>query len=177
MILSVEISCDRKARGMFTQKKMRTLVVTDEMMFASVSCDGNASGTFTQEKMKTLTGTELILASVSCDGVASGTFTQNENDDVEAEYVGVRTVHIVEDIDPECSDDENMAKKPASVERGRVLERGDSCAQPSLKTLKKVYDQNSDENSGEGFLVMTSAGHSWGVPEQMSWTIIKWKWT
>ena len=109
MIPSVEISCDRKARGMFTQKKMKTLAGTDEMMFASVSCDGNASGTFTQEKMKTLAGTELILASVSCDGVASGTFTQNVNDDVEAEYVGVRTVHIIEDIDPECSGSKKRA--------------------------------------------------------------------
>ena len=58
-----------------------------------------------------------------------------------------------------------MAKKPASVERGRVLERGNACAQPSLKTVKKVFDENSDENSGERFLVMASAGHSWGVPE------------
>ena len=70
-----------------------------------------------------------------------------------------------------------MAKKPASVERGRVLERGNACAQPSLKTVKKVFDGNSDENSGERFSVLADAGHSWGVPEQMSWTIIKWKWT
>ena len=173
MIPSVEISCDRKARGMLTQKKMKTLAGTDEMMFASVSCDGNDSGTFTQKKMKTLAGTELILASVSCDGVASGTFTQYENEDVEAEYGGVWTVgvHIIEDIDPKCSISGKRARKPASVERGRVLERGDSCAQPSLKTLKKVYDQNSDENSREGFSVMASAGHSWGVPEQRSWTM------
>ena len=55
---------------------------------------------------------------------------------------------------------EKKAKKPVSVEQGRVSERSDSCAQPSLcmseKTLKKVCD----ENSGERFLVMTSAGHS-----------------
>ena len=136
------------------------------------------------------------------------------------EYVGVRTLHIVEDDDPElnsvsdvCIENENSvsdvcienkksvsdvciekknsvsdvcienktsasdvciekkARKPASVERGRVSERGNACAQPSLKTLKKVYDQNSDENSGEGFSVMASAGHSWGVPEQRSWTM------
>ncbi len=61
----------------------------------------------------------------------------------------------------------------ASVERGRVLERGYSCAQPSLKMLKKVFDENSDENSVERFLVMASAGHSWGVPELVVDDVIK----
>ena len=115
--------------------------------------------------------TSVVMAAKDC----SKQVTSSENDVMAAKGCS-KQVTVSENLGAIVKGSvKYMAKKPASVERGRVSERGNACAQPSLcmseKTLKKVCDENSDENSGERFLVMASAGHSWGVPEQSSWTM------